>query len=389
MLQFERYSAAQDPVAAELVKLVDRFNGEKDAPSPALIDALRAWIRHTPTHPKALAIYARMVFWGCIDYASARADLAPCIDAAAFNAMEIGFKEELVACLGRRLLHELTGLAFTDIDYYLDHCLNAPRAGTAARSSETWYYQPPKSGFFSVIENIVMAKFVCHFHGRRFLLDNSPGWWPYPTSFQDIFASLFDEPPRSADENLAVLPFAMMREFVAKGSRQVVEAYVQFKWQEYARIREALLDKVDEPRAYFESLRESAVFYVRGGDKLLYETILPPDARVRNDLEMLFRRAENLFVLSDDYQLAQRYVGQLGAGRAINLTRQDFNGYYLARASDDDVKAIVRNYLILASAKYSMSCPSSNLVNSAHWSNPILAEQLPLQSIPILRYIFV
>ena len=66
-----------------------------------------------------------------------------------------------------------------------------------------------------------------------------------------------------------------------------------------------------------------------------------------------------------------------------------FNGYYLARASDDDVKAIVRNYLILASAKYSMSCPSSNLVNSAHWSNPILAEQLPLQSIPILRYIFV
>ena len=164
----------------------------------------------------------------------------------------------------------------------------------------------------------------------------------------------------------------------------------QFKAQQYKKIKNALHTYLDTVDARQRPNPEDGMLFVRGGDKIQLETIEAPLESLRADISELRNRNVEIRVLSDDYGLATRLCRALELPPEANITGENRSGYHLhAGHSVDDVHTIINNYLMLGNARYSLSCPSSNLVNSAHWSNRILDNKFKPRSLPALRYLYL
>jgi hypothetical protein len=116
------------------------------------------------------------------------------------------------------------------------------------------------------------------------------------------------------------------------------------------------------------------------------------------DLHEMKRHCSVVNVLSDDYGFAQRIIEQSGISNVNNLTESIFSGYYNSaanpslerkdQATEDDIRAMINNYVLIASSGISGSCPSTNIVNCAHWSaNFFLSPHLA--SVPIEKYLML
>lgn len=129
----------------------------------------------------------------------------------------------------------------------------------------------------------------------------------------------------------------------------------------------------------------AGVMFVRGGDKLMAETILPPKDNLQAELEWMARRCSSRVILSDDKDLAEQ-ICQIDP-YVINGADQIAGGYHHKPGQKVSCLPIINNYLKMVEAKENMSCPSANIVNAAQWSR-CETENYSISN-PVFRYLLL
>ena len=392
MMQFGLVSYQDQPDYASSLAFIEYYKRSRE------MDAMGRTLLHNALSKnsgigKAVLMFARLYFWGQLDIDSVHKELANKITAENYQCADVFEKQELFDCLGQELLSQFIGTDFhfsdvftgwESIDYAMDLSNINPDPDII------WSYIPPPTGFFSVIENIVLAKFFCKINNKAFKLDQLHNWWRYPVPFLDLFSDY-----EKAEFNLNKKPenyitWDVLRNYFRYINPANFDFLKKFKAQEYKKIKYALRSFLDQRSPQARPNPEDCVIFVRGGDKIQLETIEAPLTFLHEDISRLHNRRIDIRILSDDHVLAESLIRTLGLNNNANLTNKSRAGYHLhASHSMDDVYTIINNYLILGNARYSISCPSSNIVNSAHWSNRVLEENFKPRSLPSLRYLYL
>ena len=273
------------------------------------------------------------------------------------------YKQEIVSCLGMELAcahykltdeqyHKYVGVSFDS-----DSPITLPYVPDGSM-----VYQPRNSGFFSVIENMIVAAYVARMNNKELLIDNTYAWWDYKEPFEDIFRSTFTLVDR-LPANPQAIHFESMRDFIFTASPMHIDKFSQFKVLMYGKI-EREIKRYYKDETY--NVLDAGLIFLRGGDKLEAETILPPMDLLMKDVAALARRVSRRLVLSDDYVLAERIVDKDDA--VINITPFGHRGYRHRYGEKVSCLPILKNYLALVECDESLACPSANLVNAANWT---------------------
>jgi len=347
-------------------------------------------VQTNPAIGKALLIYVRLFFWKMISLYDLISAIKDKVNYVNYNKLGIFEKNELECCLGHELMCAFLGQKIQPINELTNlKCLYIETEGFGS-DEEVWTYIPPPTGFFSIIENIVYAKFFCKLQNKKFKLDILHNWWRYPIPFLDLFdVNLRKEFNLNLESDMH-LTWDVLRYGMSKISQEEYRELGVFKLHEYRKIKNTLKNFYSTVKGTIEIDTESCVAYLRGGDKLVLETIHSPPELLHCDAFAMQALDVPILFLSDDFQLAEDTLQMYGNKSSKNITKSIFHGYhYGLNNSEEDFYAIIENYLILSSCNYSISCPSSNLVNSANWSNENLKTDFKLQSIPTYRYLYL
>ena len=302
------------------------------------------------------AIAARQFFWGQLAWADLKDRLPQTLPPNMFYAQEI------VACLGMERACSFYNLSDEQYFFYLGF-LNNDDPLPSFIPTGAMVYQPRNSGFFSVIENMIVAAYVARLSNKTLLIDNTYAWWNYEEDFGDIFRNAFgwklvDKLPNDAH----AVHFESMRDFIFKGGEVYLQQFYKFKLQMYGSI-------LKDIRRYYNgelfNVEGAGLMFLRGGDKAQVEAPLQPWEHYIHDLTELSRRVSRVLILSDEYNAAA--YARAGT-TARNITPNDHNGYHHRFGEKVSCLPILKNYLALVDCLESVSCPSANLVNAAHWS---------------------
>jgi len=335
-------------------------------------------------------IFARLYFYSLVDESTIKYIFVNFYQPA--DIRDSFSYEELIACLGFDLSSQLELRRSRDNDSF--NSINS----LIQLDSDYLLYRPAKSGFFSVIENIINAHVLAKAIGKELLLDESGDWWIYKIPFQNLFGGLF----RSAgitsllrSENMSAIriEFPVMRYYVAS---LAYEAPIYFKAQKRAFYQTLGRSLSLNSSLNDDSHKDRPLFYFRAGDKLMLESIQLPTDLVIQDMKLGLRNYGEISVLSDDWSSAESLSNILGGGtRIINLTEPQFRGYFsksvnpqlpIDTNSFDDIRAIINNFTYMVQSAFVVGCPSSNLVNAAQWCRPEQPRYLQLSSLPTLMY---
>ena len=142
-----------------------------------------------------------------------------------------------------------------------------------AHLAEEVYYQPRNSGLFSVIENIIVADFHARKNNKKLVLVGEGGWWNYDEEFSAIF------PYEVRYGNRPMLSFEKIRDSIFNADIEEMSMFHTFKQKSYKNIYKSVCKFMDIGKVPL-----SCLFFYRGGDKLLTETVLPPDDIIEQDL---------------------------------------------------------------------------------------------------------
>lgn len=287
------------------------------------------------------------------------------------------YQQEIVSCIGRSLAWKKYQI--DEEHYQLCRGLKSrevemPYSEKYAHLAEEVYYQPRNSGLFSVIENIIVADFHARKNNRKLVLVGEGGWWNY----EEEFSAIFPYEVRYSNRNM--LSFEKMREDIFNADIEEMSMFHTFKQKSYKNIYQSVCKFMEAGEWNL-----SCLFFFRGGDKLLTETILPPDDVIRTDLKDVARRHERRHIISDDYELSKKILDM--DNDLINLTQMSQNGYHHVPGKKISCLPILKNYVLLANATEAIACPSANLANAAFWSKD--AQFIYPTSNPVYRYALI
>jgi hypothetical protein len=298
------------------------------------------------------AIAARQFFWGQLAWADLQLPekLPP----------NIFYAQEIVACLGMERACSFYNLSDEQYFFYLGFVDNDDPLPPYVPAG-VMVYQPRNSGFFSVIENLIVASFVARLSNKQLVVDNTYQWWDYEQPFDDIFRNSFTLIDRLPNDVQAV-HFDAMRDFIFGASEDYLLQFYKFKLMMYGKIERDI-------RRYYKgelfNVERAGLVFIRGGDKAYAEAPVQPYAHYMHDIDALARRCSRTVVLSDTYTVAA--YARAGTA-AINITPIDHMGYHHKYGEKVSCLPILKNYLALVDCLESVSCPSANLVNAAHWT---------------------
>jgi hypothetical protein len=398
MLQFATYTSGE-PELIQFINLArsifarNSSNEMRSAAQELLDEAVRIssfLVSKDIYRTRTCLIFARLYFYSLVDESTIKYIFINFHQPA--DIRDSFSYEELIACLGFDLSNRLdlrrnpNNDSFSSINSLLQ------------LDSDYVLYRPAKSGFFSVLENIVNAHVLAKAIGKELLLDESGDWWIYKIPFQNLFGGLFRSAGitsilQSANLKAVTLDFPIMRYFVAS---LAYEAPIYFKAQKRAFYEPLRTSLSLNSSLSDDSHKDRPLFYFRAGDKLLLESIRLPTDLVIQDMKLGLRNYGQISVLSDDWSTAQSLSDILGGGaRIINLTEPQFRGYFsksvnpqlpIDTNSIDDIRAIINNFTYMVQSAFVVGCPSSNLVNAAQWCRPEQPRYLQLSSLPALMY---
>jgi len=320
------------------------------------------------------AINARQYLWG----------QAPLADLPSLHHVKNFFyQQEIVCCLGMELACAHYDLTIEDYHRYLGMPLSdSPHFTLPHVPVGSMVYQPRSSGFFSVIENMIVAAYVARLNNKELLIDNTYAWWDYKEPFEDIFRTTFTLIDRLPPNPQAV-HFESMRDFIFTASPTHIDQFCQFKAQMYGKIEREIRRYHRDGEAF--PVLDAGLIFMRGGDKLEAETILPPEDLLMKDIAALARRVPRRLVLSDDYVLAERIVDKDDA--VTNITPFGHRGYRHRYGEKVSCLPILKNYLALIDCEESLACPSANLVNAANWTRDFSFNYNTIN--PVYRYVLI
>jgi hypothetical protein len=295
------------------------------------------------------AIDARMYLWGRIPEKEILERLPKELPKNWF------YRQEIVCCLGRHLAFKKYDIDEKEWDLCrgLVHYRDSIYADNP--DNRELYYQPRNSGLFSVIENIIVADFYATQLNHNLVIVGDGNWWNYDEEFSAIF------PYKVKYGVKPNIDFEAMRNNIFNADLTTINQFYTFKKHSYQNILRHVFKVVD-----CGDVTGSCLFFFRGGDKLLTETILPPDDILLYDIRAASRRHKLTYLLSDDGELAKKISDMDDS--IISLVMDKKQGYHHVPGQKISCLPILQNYVMLATCEESISCPSANLVNAAHWS---------------------
>lgn len=323
------------------------------------------------------AIDARKAFWMGTDISNSYLDNLP-------KDLPKNFfmRQEVACCLGVERAAQLYNVGISEYKFYQGFVMEGAHVPDFGNVNGAAIYQPRSSGFFSVIENIIAAGFCAWVRGRALVIDGSYDWWDYSIPFEKLFPTAFHvmtTPPK----DMKAIEFNGMRETIFNADLAMMEDFYLYKKRIYQSVYRDLASW--RGLGLGKSLTAGAgVMYLRGGDKVQTETTWPtPHEHLIRSYREMARRVERRLVLSDDWELAENIVKYYGGE---NITDPSCKGYFHKYGQKIDPTPIVENYLTLVEAHESLSCPSANLVNAAHWTR-----DRPMQQThnPVYRYALI
>jgi len=352
MIQFNRYKLPDEThdFHAAFVNLVNSLAAEINGDCPRSIGLLMSLAERFPLNDRIPAVAARMYFWGKVSWSVIERMMPAKLPTNFF------YKQELVGCLGfeqaarKWKITEDQWVLYQGLEDWL---MNVRISGDLVS------YQPRNSGFFSVIENIIAACIIAEMRGKQLAIDLSGNWWSYHEPFEDIFGDLFTY---TKDGTLPQISFDGMRHVWMNADDVTAAKLSSKKLSLYSDI----LQKISRYVTPISGSYASGVMFVRGGDKLQTETILPPMGFLLKDLKWMGRRCDERYVISDDKHVGEA-VSALDAF-VVDKSNKVEGGYHHHFGRKISCMNILSNYLMMVYAKENMSCPSANLVNAAQWS---------------------
>jgi len=352
MIQFNRYKIQDEThdFHAAFVNLVNTLAAEINGDCPRSIGLLMSLAERFPLNDRIPAVAARMYFWGKVSWSVIERMLPAKLPSNFF------YRQELVGCLGFeqsarkwRITEDQWRLYQGLADEYVDIPVY----------DEVVSYRPRSSGFFSVIENLIAAHIVADMEGKRLQIDLTGNWWAYDEPFEDIFGDSFEF---TKDGSLPQMSFEGMRHQWIHANDKLASMLAYLKEHYYTMI----LDDISKVAHPITNMDSAGVMFVRGGDKLMTETVVPPMKYLLRDLKSMARRCDARYVLSDDQNLGE-VVSSLDA-YVVNKSNKIVGGYHHHFGHKQSCMNILRNYMSMVEAKENMSCPSANIVNAAQWS---------------------
>ena len=167
MQQFGNAMYLSDPQSPAVLAAIAELQQGTALSREAAIDAIARLARESPASGRSLLVYARLMFWGYLTPERAADELAGCLSANAFLSRRVFERQELAACFGVSLLKHLTSLSAQECVDQFDFSETSPLAAAPEQDTdETWCFVPPASGFFSVVETILLAQFLCKWHKK-------------------------------------------------------------------------------------------------------------------------------------------------------------------------------------------------------------------------------
>lgn len=352
MIQFNRYRHADEPADfhQDIGRLVDlMMQGIRSCPEagiPLLFEMGEKYVGNI----RLAAIAARLHFWGILGWK----------DIEAMVPQELPknwwFAQEIAGCLGFERVNRLWHIEEDDWNVLQGQADDHVEVGSNVRHGYI-SYQPPNSGFFSVIENIVAAQIVAEQDGYGLKVDLSGNWWAYDEPFEDIFEDIFE----FCSGGLPIMRFSLMRDRFFKADINQARVFSNAKRSWYTDISWAI-------SGYAGGSTEDDVgtMFIRGGDKIKTETILPPMHIVMREMDWMKRHCRRRVLLSDDPVIADWIAAR--DPEIVNRANRLQGGYHHLPQRKQSCIPILQNYLAMVEAKHNFSCPSANLVNAAQWS---------------------
>lgn len=353
MIQFNRYRLPDETwlLYADIKKLVKLMSeGLKTTPE-AGVPLLFEMAYKYPGNLRVAAIGARLHHWGVLGWDEIR-DMIP-----AELPRHFWYAQEIAGCLG----YEQTNRHWhiEEDDWYIlqgqaDDVV-APGAGAMHGYIS---YQPPSAGFFSVVENIVAASMAAEQDGYGLKVDLSGNWWAYDEPFEDIFEDVFE----FCNGGLPIMRFEFMRKRFFDADLAQAQELARRKIGWYNEIYYAIGSYAGTGAVE----DDVGTMFLRGGDKLQTETILPPAHIILKELAWMKRHCRRRVILSDDPM-----IGQMITARdpdVMDRSNQLPGGYHHLPQRKQSCIPILQNYLAMVEAKHNFSCPSANLANAAQWS---------------------
>ncbi len=372
MIQFHRYTSPDESpdFHTSFLNFVETFKSELDGDCTRSIGLLEGLAKKFPQNERLPAVAARLYFWGKADWSSIERIMPPELP------IQVTYKQELVCCLGLELSNAKWNL--TERDFYRYQGLSGrPRLENFKKYGRV-LYRPRGSGFFSVIENIIAASVIAELEGKSLIVDLQGNWWTYEEPFEKLFEGAFEF------VNVSEAPYIEFDYFRNKWSYandSMIDVLSEMKKNSYKKIYECISRFVGN-----DGKRPgTGIIFVRGGDKLYSETILPPMNALRQDLLWMKRRCNERHVLSDDKDLGS-LVASLDHG-VIDRSDDNKGGYHYNPRSKSSCKNILKNYLDMVGAKENFSCPSANIVNAAMWTRT--DKDNYSMSNPVYRYLLL
>ena len=353
MIQFNRYRLPDETwdLTHDIVKLVGTMSQGLLTMPEAGVPLLFEMANKYPGNLRVAAIAARLHFWGVLGWEEIR-DMIPTELPDNF-----WYAQEIAGCLGYEQASRQWHIS--EDQWYLLQGYNDDVIAPGGNVMHGYVmYQPPSSGFFSVIENIIAASIAAERDGFGLKIDLSGNWWAYDEPFEHIFEDVFE----FCNGGLPIMRFEFMRKRFFDVGLSSVGEFLNAKAGWYNEVYYAI-----SSYAGTGSVEDDCgTMFLRGGDKLQTETIMPPTHIILKELAWMKRHCRQRVILSDDPM-----IGQMIKARDLDVldrSNQLQGGYHHLPQRKQSCIPILQNYLAMVEAKHNFSCPSANLANAAQWS---------------------
>jgi hypothetical protein len=361
MLQFNTYKIAGEPWAfPRYVKKLRKLYSESDYSS--LAKHLRVSRNKYKSTLRYHLINSRIYLWGLIE--SDFGEEAKNYAIANYSNLDNYSRQEFLGCL--KGLGIDNNIHFSQFRKMIEESKSKIVIPQKTSDRSIALFEPRRSGFFSVIENIIVALYIAEQDNVSLMLSPEDRWWPYDVPFHLIFENFLGLKYNKDFSPQSTIAFDSARTKIAYLNLNDATTFYAHKRNKYSLIH-SIVSKYSSDKEDFS--QGAPIYFVRAGDKLDLETVLPPVRIVDDYLREVAVKFGALGIISDDYEYAEQLKQRLINSDVYNLTSKNCNGHKLSTSTSSvDVDTILKNFLLLICSPVALSCPSSNLVNAAHWA---------------------
>lgn len=224
-------------------------------------------------------------------------------------------------------------------------------------------YTPVKSGFFSIIENIINAKVIAELNNFEIIVNLNKNWWPYKIPFETIFKESFQFTETIDEINNS--SFIYFRNSFKNLSINSWNQYEKCKINNYKNIFNTLKNFAYSNKIHVNDSLNTTNFlhlYIRRGDKLILEDINYSTEILKNNLAYVSSGYERIKIYSDDMVWVKNNLSNINSN--VYFDNALGNGYIFGNENFDDDKEIIRKYLDLSVTDNFTGDVGSNLVNA-------------------------